>query len=63
MIVVYLLMPIALILAIVFIVAFISMVRGGQFDDLDSPPLKMLLPDEPVSPAAAAGEKDKKDRI
>ena len=63
MIVVYLLMPIALILAIGFIVAFISMVRGGQFDDLDSPPLKMLLPDDPVREPAKTGAEDKDGRI
>ncbi len=57
MIVIYLLMPIAVLMAAGFIVAFVRSVKGGQYDDLASPPLKMLLPDEPVS---RAGKKDEK---
>ncbi len=38
--------PLAFILAIVFVVAFIISVKDGQYDDLDTPVFKMLLEDK-----------------
>ncbi len=43
----YLLIPIALLLGITFLIAFLWTIRRGQFDDLDTPPLRMLFDDEP----------------
>jgi cbb3-type cytochrome oxidase maturation protein len=36
------LLPIALVLGAVFAFLFLRAVRGGQFDDLDDPPTRML---------------------
>ncbi|MEO8184191.1 MAG: cbb3-type cytochrome oxidase assembly protein CcoS [Deltaproteobacteria bacterium] len=38
--------PVAVLLAIAGVVAFLWAARRGQFDDLETPPLRMLLDDE-----------------
>ena len=43
--VLFIALPIALILAGVAIAAFIYSVRSGQFDDLETPPRRMLFDD------------------
>ena len=48
--VVYIVLPLALLLAIVALYVFIRAVRGGQFDDLDTPGVRMLHDDEPARP-------------
>jgi len=40
--VIYILLPLVLVLAIVAVIAFIWAVRGGQFDDLDTPAVRVL---------------------
>ena len=54
--VVYIALPIALILAALAVLAFIIQVRSGQYDDLETPPRRMLYDD--VEP----GEKPGSDR-
>ena len=44
--VIYLLLPIASLLAAGGVAAFIWAVRRGQFDDLDTPAVRMLHDDE-----------------
>lgn len=44
--VIYVLVPVASVLAIAAVWAFIRAVRSGQFDDLDTPPVRMLHDDE-----------------
>lgn len=39
------LVPIALVLGGVFVLLFVGAARGGQFDDLDDPPVRMLQDD------------------
>ena len=46
--IVFFTIPLALILAIVFLLAFIIAVKIGQLDDLKTPSYKMLLEDEKV---------------
>lgn len=41
----YLLVPFALIFAGGALAVFIASVRGGQFDDLDTPPVRILFDD------------------
>ena len=48
--VLYIALPIALLLALVAVVAFIHQVRSGQFDDLETPPRRMLFDDVESSP-------------
>jgi cbb3-type cytochrome oxidase maturation protein len=45
--VVYVLLPVALVLAGVALYAFVVSVRRGQYDDLDTPAVRMLHDDEP----------------
>ena len=46
MTIIYLLLPLSVLLAIIGLLAYLWSVRSGQFDDLDTPPLRMLVEDE-----------------
>lgn len=48
MTVLYLLVPLALIFAAGALTVFIISVRRGQFDDLQTPPVRILMDDETV---------------
>lgn len=50
--VIYIALPVALLLALAAAVAFAACVRGGQFDDLETPPMRMLYDDD-ADPAAS----------
>lgn len=52
--VLYLVIPIALVLAGTGLAAFLWAVRKGQFDDLDTPAVRMLFDDE-------EGEEDREE--
>ncbi|MEN0021368.1 MAG: cbb3-type cytochrome oxidase assembly protein CcoS [Planctomycetota bacterium] len=39
-------LPLALLLAGAFVWAFVRAVRSGQYDDLDSPPIRAVFDDE-----------------
>jgi cbb3-type cytochrome oxidase maturation protein len=52
----FILIPLALILGIVFLAFFIWATIRGQFDDLASPPQKILFDDDPI-PNASLKEK------
>lgn len=43
---VFVLLPLALLIAAVAVVAFIWAARSGQFDDLETPAVRMLFDDE-----------------
>lgn len=43
--VLYVALPVALVLAAIAVVAFVVQVRSGQFDDLETPPRRMLFDD------------------
>ncbi|MCR9291164.1 MAG: cbb3-type cytochrome oxidase assembly protein CcoS [bacterium] len=45
--VLYIALPIALLLGAAGLWACIITIRSGQYDDLDSPPLRMLIDDKP----------------
>jgi cbb3-type cytochrome oxidase maturation protein len=47
--VVYIALPVALLLAIAAVIAFIWSVRSGQLDDLTTPGLRMLVDDDEPS--------------
>ncbi len=42
----YILVPLALLLGIFFVAAFIWATKKGQFDDLDTPAARIVLDDE-----------------
>jgi cbb3-type cytochrome oxidase maturation protein len=47
--VITILIPLALILALFFIVGFIWMTAKGQYDDLETPAMRMLLDDKKIN--------------
>jgi cbb3-type cytochrome oxidase maturation protein len=49
-------LPIALLLGAAAVAAFIIAARHGQFDDLETPPQRMLYDDLEVAPAAPQKE-------
>ncbi len=50
--VLYLLIPASVILALIALALFIWAIHSGQFDDLDTPALRMLFDDGTVVPGA-----------
>ncbi len=44
--VLYMLLPLALLLATAAVLTFVWAVRRGQFDDLETPAIRMLFDDE-----------------
>jgi cbb3-type cytochrome oxidase maturation protein len=48
----YIVLPLALVIAGAAVLAFVWVVRSGQLDDVDTPPRRMLFEDETVAPAA-----------
>ena len=44
--IIYLLLPLALLIALGFVAAYIWALGNGQYDDLDTPAYRMLLDDE-----------------
>lgn len=53
---IYLLIFSSLIIAIGFVFAFYKSVKAGQYDDTDSPAVRMLLDDKPRSESTKAGQ-------
>ena len=47
----YLLIPLGLVLLVLALWAFFWAVRTGQFDDLDTPAVQLLLDDDDAPPA------------
>lgn len=56
MTVLYIVLPVALVLAGLFLAGFLWAIRGGQMDDLSTPSVRMLFDDEAVA------DKDPKDK-
>lgn len=52
----YVLVPLALLLAATGVLAFRWAVHSGQFDDLDTPPLRVLFEDGPATRTIPADE-------
>ena len=46
--VLYIMVPLAILMAGAALTAFIVSVRRGQIDDLDTPPLRMLFDDDKI---------------
>lgn len=54
------LIPISLVLLLVAVGAFVWAVRRGQYDDLDTPPLDILLDDDRPREDAPADARDER---
>jgi len=48
--VIYLVVPLAALIALAAVIAFVWGARRGQFDDLDTPAVRMLHDDRPSPP-------------
>ena len=57
--VIYILLPISLVFVAVAVVVFARAVRSGQFDDLETPPWRVIADDDGD---AKRGRKEKGDR-
>ncbi len=55
--VLYIALPVALLLGAAAVAAFVWSVRRGQYDDLDTPPLRMLF-DEPQRSRSSSASTD-----
>lgn len=55
--IIYFLLPASLLIALVGFFAYLWSVRSGQFEDLDTPALRMLADDEEVEPAIQVSKK------
>jgi len=54
--VIYVIFPLALLIAAGAVTAYIWAVRSGQFDDMDTPSARMLHDDEPEEPVIGGSE-------
>lgn len=59
--VIYFLLPLSVLLAALGVWACISAIRSGQFDDLDSPAMRVLFDDDEVEADKTAD--GKKERV
>ncbi len=54
-------LPIALLVSLIAVIAFVYQVRDGQFDDLETPPLRMLYDDVDVKQKPKADDEGELD--
>jgi len=59
--VLYVVFPLALLLALVAVLAYVWAVRSGQFDDTQTPALRILHDDEPAGAGTANGAPETDD--
>ena len=52
--VIFLVVPLATLIVLVAVIAFVYSARRGQFDDLDTPAVRMLYDDTPVAASSSA---------
>ncbi len=50
--VIYIVLPLAFVIAGAGVWAFVRAARGGQFDDLDTPAVRVVTDDDPLPPGA-----------
>lgn len=61
MIVIFLLIPLSIVTAGIFLLGFIWAVRSGQFEDTCTPSLRPLMDDNPPPPEIWRGKQTKKN--
>ena len=52
--VIFVVVPLAALIGLVAVIAFVYSARRGQFDDLDTPAVRMLYDDTPVAATSSA---------
>ena len=63
MAVLYVLIPLAMVLAAAAVAAFIWATRRGQFDDTETPAVRILLDDDPHGPPPEEEEEEEEEEI
>lgn len=58
----YLLIGVSLLVALIFLGAFIWSVRSGQYDDSETPPMRILFDDDDVEPESETDEEKKNNK-
>ena len=53
---IYIMLPVTLLLALAFLIAYIWSVRSGQFEDTETPAMRILPDDKPLSPKQSMSE-------
>ncbi len=54
---IYLMLPVSLLLALIFLIAYIWSVRSGQYEDTRTPSLRMLADDAGGSPTSSVSSR------
>jgi cbb3-type cytochrome oxidase maturation protein len=49
--VVFIVVPLAALVVLAAVIAFVASARAGQFDDLDTPAVRMLQDEQPARPS------------
>lgn len=57
MTVIYLMLPVSLLLALIFLIAYVWSVRSGQYEDTRTPSLRMLADDAGGRPTSSISTK------
>lgn len=61
--VIYIILPLALLLGVGAVWLFIASVRKGQFDDLETPAMRVLFDDEAAPQSVESVEREDSDRV
>jgi cbb3-type cytochrome oxidase maturation protein len=55
----YMLIPLAVVIMVIAVVAFVWTVKSGQYDDMEGPAYRILMDDDdPLIPSSARPKKD-----
>jgi cbb3-type cytochrome oxidase maturation protein len=59
---IYIMLPVSLLLAGIALAAYIWSVRSGQFEDTQTPAMRILPDDQPLSPIQSKSEINQHDK-
>jgi len=59
---IYIMLPVSLLLAGIFLAAYIWSVRSGQFEDTTTPAMRILPDDKPISPEVTASDSNNQNK-
>jgi len=59
---IYIMLPASLLLAGIFLAAYVWSVRSGQFEDTTTPAMRILPDDKPISPEVTASDSNNQNK-
>jgi cbb3-type cytochrome oxidase maturation protein len=59
---IYIMLPVSLLLAGIFLAAYIWSVRSGQFEDTTTPAMRILPDDKHISPEATVSDSNNQNK-